>query len=344
MTDPSDPTSRCGRRWLAVRAALLAAGSGLCALLGDVADAAAQPSQPQRRGPLNVLATTAMIGDVVKAIGGDRIRLEVLMGPGVDPHLYKATRDDMAKMLRVDLVFYNGLALEGKMADAFVRVARAGKPVHAVTELLPEDQLLEPEGVDGHYDPHVWMDPRAWSRAAELIADRLINHDRAGAPTYRHNLAALQERIRQLDAYAERALATVPERQRVLVTAHDAFNYFARRYGVEVLGIQGLSTESEAGVRRVQDLVSVLVNRRVPAVFVETSVPDRNVLALVEGAAARGHRVVVGGELFSDAMGDPGSYEGTYVGMIDHNVTTIVRALGGQAPERGFQGRLAVRS
>ncbi|MBC4018573.1 zinc ABC transporter substrate-binding protein [Siccirubricoccus deserti] len=310
-------------------------------LLAAAAGLATPPAQAQRRGPPAVLATTGMIGDLVREIGGDRIQLEVLMGPGVDPHLYKATREDVARLLRADLVFYNGLLLEGKMADAFVRVARSGKPVHAVTELLPEDQLIEPAGADGHYDPHVWMDPRRWSRAAELIAEKLIAQDTAGATTYRRNLAALQERIRRLDAYAEQAIASIPERQRVLVTAHDAFNYFAARYGIEVLGIQGLSTESEAGLRRIQELVEVLVVRRVPAVFVETSVSDRNVLALVEGAAARGHRAVVGGALFSDAMGSPGTYEGTYIGMIDHNVTTIARALGGEAPARGFQGRLA---
>ena len=283
-----------------------------------------------------------MIGDVAREIGGDRVRVEVLMGTGVDPHLYKATRDDVARMLRADVVFYNGLVLEGKMSDAFIRVARTGKPVYAVTELLPEDALIEPEGAEGLYDPHVWMDPRSWGRAAELIAGKLIEHDRAGAEAYRRNLAALQRRIQGLDAYAERAMATIPERQRVLVTAHDAFNYFGRRYGIEVLGIQGLSTESEAGVRRIQELVSVLVVRRIPAVFVESSVSDRNVQALVEGARARDHRVAIGGELFSDAMGAPGTYEGTYVGMIDHNVTTVVHALGGQVPARGFEGRLAV--
>jgi manganese/zinc/iron transport system substrate-binding protein len=300
-------------------------------------------AQPRAAGPLSALATTGMIGDLVREIGGERVRVEVLMGAGVDPHLYRPTREDVARMLRADVIFYNGLLLEGKMSDAFVRVARAGKPVYAVTELLPEETLIEPEGADGHFDPHVWMDPRAWSRAAELIAATLVRHDAAGAATFGANLARLLARIAALDAYAEQALATIPERQRVLVTAHDAFNYFARRYGIEVLGIQGLSTESEAGVRRIQELVAVLVERRIPAVFVETSVSDRNVLALVEGAAARGHRVVVGGALFSDAMGEPGTYEGTYVGMIDHNVTTITRALGGSAPERGFQNRLGAR-
>jgi len=295
----------------------------------------------QAAGPsLNVLVTVGMIGDLAQRIGGDRAAVTALMGEGVDPHLYKPTREDIRKMLAADAVFYNGLLLEGKMSDAFVRVARTGKPVYAVTELLPDEELLEPPDAPGHVDPHVWMDPRAWSKAAALIAAKLAEHDRAGADAYRVNAAALQAEIARLDAYAEQAIATIPERQRVLVTAHDAFGYFARRYGIEVQGIQGLSTESEAGVRRVGELVELLVSRGVPAVFAETSVSDRNVRAVMEGARARGHRVALGPPLFSDAMGAPGTYEGTYVGMIDHNVTSVARALGGTAPERGLNGKL----
>ncbi|MGE0747206.1 MAG: metal ABC transporter solute-binding protein, Zn/Mn family [Rhodospirillales bacterium] len=294
----------------------------------------------QGRPPLGVLVTIAMIGDLAQRVGGDRVAVTALMGEGVDPHLYKPTREDIRKMLAADVVFYNGLLLEGKMSDAFVRVARAGKPVYAVTELLPEEELLEPPDAPGHVDPHVWMDPRAWSQAAALIADKLAGQDRGGADRYRANLAAVQAEIARLDAYAEQAIGTIPAGQRVLVTAHDAFNYFARRYGVQVEGIQGLSTESEAGVRRVGELVELLASRRIPAVFAETSVSDRNIRAVVEGARARGHQVALGPPLFSDAMGAPGTYEGTYVGMIDHNVTSVVRALGGTAPERGMNGRL----
>jgi manganese/zinc/iron transport system substrate-binding protein len=330
----SEFSQRLGRRTLTLLGAVTALGG----MVGGRAMAQTAPAAP--RGPLNVLATIGMIGDVVQQIGGDQIRVQTLMGAGVDPHLYKATREDVARMLRADVIFYNGLVLEGKMSDAIIRVARSGRPVYAVTELLPEDQLIEPDGADGLYDPHVWMDPSAWSRAAELIADRLVAHQRGSAQTFRQNLGVLQAKIRELDTYAERAIASIPQRQRVLVTAHDAFNYFSRRYGIEVLGIQGLSTESEAGVRRIQDLVSVLIARGIPAVFVETSVSDRNIQALAEGTRAGGHQVVIGGELFSDAMGAPGTYEGTYIGMMDHNVTTIVRALGGEAPERGFQNRL----
>lgn len=294
----------------------------------------------QARRPLGVLVTIAMIGDLAERIGGDRVAVTALMGEGVDPHLYKPTREDIRRMLAADVVFYNGLLLEGKMSDAFVRVARAGKPVYAVTELLPDEELMEPADAPGHTDPHVWMDPRAWSKAAALIAEKLAEHDRDGADRYRANLAAVQAEIARLDAYAEQAIGTIPAAQRVLVTAHDAFNYFARRYGVEVEGIQGLSTESEAGVRRVGELVELLASRRIPAVFAETSVSDRNIRAVVEGAHARGHRVALGPALFSDAMGAPGTYEGTYVGMIDHNVTSVVRALGGTAPARGMNGRL----
>jgi len=187
------------------RAALLGAGGALATFTAQGAAA-----QAQRRGPLTVLATIGMIGDVVKEIGGDRIRVETLMGAGVDPHLYRATREDVARMLRADVIFYNGLVLEGKMTDAIIRVARSGKPVYAVTELLPEDELIEPDGADGLYDPHVWMDPRAWSRAAQLIADRLVHHDRAGAQAFRRNLAALQAKMAELDTYAERAFARAP--------------------------------------------------------------------------------------------------------------------------------------
>lgn len=328
-----DAARLAGPSLLGRRAALLGGAAG--ALL--VGQAAAQ--QAQRR-PQAVLATIGMIGDIVQQVAGDRLKVESLLGPGVDPHLYRATREDVARMLRADLIFYNGLVLEGKMVDAIIRVARTGKPVYAVTELLPESALIEPDGAAGLYDPHVWMDVRLWSQAAGLIAERLGQHDRAGAATYARNLAALQARLAALDAYVERAIASIPAPQRLLVTAHDAFNYFERRYGIEVLGIQGLSTEGEAGLRRIQDLVDLLVSRRVPAVFVESSVSDRNVQALVQGAAARGHRVAIGGELFSDAMGRPGTYEGTYIGMIDHNATMIARALGGDAPERGFQNRL----
>ncbi len=287
-----------------------------------------------------IVTTIGMIEDVAREVAGDRAEVIGLMGPGVDPHLYKPTRSDVRRLMNADVIFYNGLLLEGKMTDTLVRAATSGKRVHAVTELLDEGYLLEPEAFEGLHDPHVWMDPSAWSRAVEVVRAKLSEHDPEGAPSYRANAEAYRAKLAELDAYAERALSSVPEGRRVLLTAHDAFNYFGRRYGYEVIGIQGLSTESEAGVRDIERLVDLLVEREIGAVFVESTVPDRNVRALIVGARARGLAVAIGGTLYSDAMGDAGTYEGTYIGMIDHNVTTIARALGGETSTGGFQGKL----
>lgn len=288
-----------------------------------------------------IVTTTGMITDIVRTVAGDRAQVTGLMGEGVDPHLYKPTRTDIGALMRADVVFYNGLLLEGKMTDALIKVAVAGKKVHAVTELIDEQFLLEPDEFQGLYDPHVWMDPNAWMHAVQVVQDKLIEFDPEGASVYRANAAALRAELERLAAYCDEILQTVPEHQRVLITAHDAFNYFGRRFEYEVIGIQGLSTQSEAGVNDIERIVSVLVDRKIDAVFVETTIASRNVEALVAGAKAQGHRVVIGGQLFSDAMGAPGTYEGTYIGMIDHNVTTIARALGGDAPERGMNGRLS---
>lgn len=290
---------------------------------------------------ITVVATTGMVRDIAQRVAGDRAGVIGLMGSGVDPHLYKPTRSDVARLLEADIIFYNGLLLEGKMADALIRAGTSGKPVWAVTEELDPAYLLEPEEFEGLYDPHVWMDPAAWTRAVGVVRDRMMELDADGSDTYTANAASYIEEINELDAYAERVLAKVPENARVLVTAHDAFNYFGRRFGFEVIGIQGLSTESEAGVRDIEALVDRLVADGIGAVFAESTVSDRNLEALIAGAKARGHDVVLGGSLFSDAMGDAGTYEGTYIGMIDHNVTTIARALGGEAPERGMHGKLS---
>lgn len=301
---------------------------------------AGEPGSPPSAARLRVVATTGMIADMVREIGGDRVDVTALMGAGVDPHLYKPTRSDIAAIMGADLVFYNGLLLEGKMVDAFVRAATSGKKVFAVTELIDESTLLTPDGGHGLHDPHVWMDPSVWGQGVAVVRDRLIEADPAGKAQYEGSAAAYAEMVRSLDEYAKKALASVPASSRVLVTAHDAFNYFGRRYGFEVMGIQGISTESEAGVRDIERIVSTLVDRKIGAVFIESTVADRNVKALVAGAEARGHTVKIGGELFSDAMGKPGAYEGTYQGMIDHNITTIARALGGIVPERGMVGKL----
>lgn len=287
-----------------------------------------------------IVTTVGMIRDVAQQVAGDRAQVIGLMGSGVDPHLYKPTRSDVARIMDADIVFYNGLLLEGKMADSLIRAATSGKPVHAVTELLDESFLLEPEEFQGHYDPHVWMDPSAWIQTIGVVENKLIAFDPKGEADYRENAQRYREQVQALDEYAQRVLSSVADAQRVLVTAHDAFNYFGRRFGYEVVGIQGLSTESEAGVQDIERLVDLLVDRQIRAVFVESTVSERNIKALIAGAGARGHKVVIGGQLFSDAMGDEGTYEGTYIGMIDHNVTTIARALGGDASRGGMNGKL----
>lgn len=291
--------------------------------------------------PIEVVATIGMVADVVRHVGGDLVEVTQLMGSGVDPHLYKATRDDVQTIMQSDIVFYSGLMLEGKMTDTLIKVSRT-KPVYAVTESIDEDRLLEPPEYAGHYDPHVWMDVDAWSNGVEPVAEALAEYDPANASKYRENAAEYRQQLQVLDEYARRVIATIPEQRRVLITSHDAFNYLGRAYGLEVLGVQGLSTESEAGLQRINELVDLLVEKQIRAVFVESSVPRKNIIALVDGAASRGHEVSVGGELFSDAMGEPGTYEGTYIGMLDHNVTVITRALGGEAPAKGLHGKLAL--
>ena len=280
-----------------------------------------------------IVTTIGMVHDLVDRVAGERAEVQPLIQPGLDPHLYKPTRNDVQSIMGADVTFYSGLMLEGKMTDLLVRAAVSGRQVFAVTELLDDDYLLQPEEFEGHIDPHVWNDPKAWMKAVEVIRDSLISFDPAAEEQYRVNAEQLMAEIAQVDAYAEKVLATIPAESRVLVTAHDAFNYFARRYNFEVMAIQGISTESEAGVKDIERLVKALVERNIKAVFVESTISDRNIRAVIEGAQAQGHTVTIGGELFADAMGQFGTYEGTFVGMVDHNATTIARALGGEAPK-----------
>lgn len=292
---------------------------------------------------LNVVATTGMIADTVRRIGGDIVNVNALMGPGVDPHAYRQTRTDIVAMSRADLIVANGLFLEAQLEDVLGDFA-ARTRVLAAGEAVPEADLFDHEDYAGKFDPHVWMDPKLWTHVVSAVEAALIDAMPDAAETFKANAAAMQADLVSLDAYSAQVLGSVAEPARVLVTAHDAFGYFGAAYGWDVLGIQGISTASEAGLARIAELVEMLVSRKIGAVFVESSVSDRNVRALIEGAAARGHEVRIGGELFSDAMGAPGTYEGTYLGMIDHNVTTISAALGGDAPARGWQGRLAAGS
>ena len=287
---------------------------------------------------IGIVATTGMIGDLVRGVVGDRGEVAVLMGEGIDPHLFTPTASDVRRLLAADVVFHNGLMLEGRMGTV---LSSADGPLArsiAVTEVLPEETLLHPPDAVGHADPHVWMDVLAWSETIAPIVRGLCETDPEGCEVFEANGIRLLEDLAALDRYARSVVVTVPSNQRVLVTAHDAFGYFGRAYGLEVHGIQGLSTESEAGLADMNRLVRMLAERGIPAVFVESSVSKKNVMALVEGAASLDHEVIVGGELYSDAMGAPGTWEGTYPGMIDHNVTTIGRALGGRVPDGGYRG------
>lgn len=308
-------------------------------VLGLLAGALATPLRAQS-APLNIVATTGMIADAARRICGDLAELRALMGPGVDPHAYRQTRSDIVALTRADLVLWHGLYLEAQMESFFADLGRQRR-VLAVAETLPRDLLRAHDDYADKFDPHVWMAPEIWGQVVANLGAALAEFLPDHAETLAANLATYQAEIAALHTYASTALATIPPQARVLVTAHDAFNYFGAAYGVEVLGIQGMSTESEAGLNRIGELVNLLVARKIGAVFVESSVSDRNMRALIEGAAAQGHEVVIGGQLYSDAMGPEGSYEGTYIGMIDHNITTITRALGGQAPERGMQGMLS---
>lgn len=272
-------------------------------------------------------------------LAGDTIEVSALMGEGVDPHLYRPTRADIARLTQADLVIAHGLGLEAQFVATFAQLARQRPPVMAA-EAVPVDKRLRDEDMPDKPDPHVWMDVSLWALVIERVAVGLDGLQRQGVRRPAVDRTPARATLAALDDYVRRVLAGVPAERRVLVTAHDAFGYLAQAYQFEVRGIQGLSTESEAGLRTIEETVAFIVERKIPAIFVESSVSDRNVRAVIEGAGRRGHSVVIGAELFSDAMGAPGSYEGTYVGMIDHNATMIARALGGSPPARGMQGRL----
>ncbi len=281
---------------------------------------------PDASNKLNIVTTVGMITDIVQIIAGEAATVTGLMGPGVDPHLYKASHGDVDKLANADLVFYNGLHLEGKMSDMLVKLARE-KPVVAVTEDIPESMLREPPEFAGHYDPHVWMDPLLWKYTLKPISRELGRLRPANAKEFSHRADSLAVVLDSLAAFARIELATIPKEQRVLVTAHDAFGYFGRAYSLEVRGLQGISTASEYGLADVTSIVDMLVSKRIKAVFVESSVPVKPLQAVLDGCRAKGHEVKIGGTLYSDAMGDPGTPDGTYVGMIRHNVKTVVEGL-----------------
>jgi manganese/zinc/iron transport system substrate-binding protein len=298
-------------------------------------------SQSARADKPVVITTIAQIADVVSHIVGDKMEVDSLMGEGVDPHTYRMNRYDVAALTKADIVLYNGLYLEAQMEDALERMATK-KPVVPLAETINKSLLLTSQDYENKNDPHVWMDVRKWMAVTSQALNVIKEYDPANADFYEKNAADYLIRLEQLNGYVETVLATVPANERVVISAHDAFNYFGKAYGFEVVGIQGLSTASEAGLKKIENLVDLIVTRKIRAVFVESSVADRNVKALIEGAEARGHTITIGGTLFSDAMGPAGTYEGTYIGMLDHNATVISRALGGEAPLAGMSKQLTL--
>ena len=299
---------------------LLATSTGCGDVSSSSETAQATPELPQ------VVCTTTMIGDIAREVSGDLAEVHVLFGPTVDPHLFRATRDDVALLMRADLVICNGFGLEGYLEPHLERVHDTSIPLlHVAENILKEDEAMSDAGI---VDPHVWMDPSLWARTAPAIAQALagaVSFEEAPLARLHERAEALEGRLLQLDARSQDVLNSIPEHARTLVTAHDAFRYFGRRYDVNVEGVQGLSTASEGGLQAIEALVDLIVESKIPAVFVESAVSDRNIKALVEGAAARSHTVALGGTLHSDAPGDAG----TYFRMVEHNVNTISAALGG---------------
>lgn len=297
-------------------------------LLGGIvilAACSANDTNSTDNSKIQVVTTISQIGEPLSVIGGERIQVKSLMGPGVDPHLYNPTQSDIRTLEGADIVFYNGLHLEGNMIEIFEEIGKK-RPVLAIAEVIPEEQLLKDE--TGALDPHVWFDIDLWKQALEAAVEELKEISPNDAQFFETNKQDYFAKLEELKAEAEK-LKQIPDDQRVLVTAHDAFGYFGRMHDMEVVGLQGLSTEDEVSLTEMEETITLLVERKVPAVFVESSINERSIQALIEGAAEKGHEVSLGGELFSDAMGEAGTEEGTYIGMYSHNVNTIYRALTG---------------
>jgi manganese/zinc/iron transport system substrate-binding protein len=285
--------------------------------LKDVAQADTRPT---------IITTTGMIADLAKKIGGGAVEVESLMGPGVDPHLYKATFHDLQRLEAASLILYNGLHLEGKMAEVLEKLG-ARKTVVAVTEKIGREKLRNPPEFAGSFDPHVWFDVRLWVMAGERVRESLQSLEPSKAQQFTEAWAAYREELLKLDDWIRKEMLTIPAGRRVLVTAHDAFGYFGAAYGIEVAALQGISTASEFGLQDVTRLTDLLVKRKIKAIFVEASIPTKILESVQQGATAKGWNVSIGGTLFSDSMGAPGTPEEDYVGMVRHNVRTIVEAL-----------------
>jgi len=283
------------------------------------------PDLTQR--PIRVTTTVGMITDTVRNIGGERVKVTGLMGPGVDPHLYKPSYSDVRKLDEADIIFYGGLDLEGRMTELFEKIARNGKPTYPVSEDIDSALLRQPIEFEGKYDPHLWFDVTLWKSVAQTINKQLAELDPDSRDYYQKNTVAYLTQLDALHQYVKRQIASLPPNARVVITAHDAFGYFGDQYGLEVIGLQGTSTATEAGAADVRDLAEIIAERKIKALFIESSVPQTTIEAVQAAVHARGWDVQIGGQLFSDALGQEGTPEGTYVGMVKYNVDTIVAAL-----------------
>lgn len=284
------------------------------------------------QSPINAVVTIGMIGDVVENVGGECVEVTTIMGSGVDPHLYQASSSDVQTFSGADIIFYSGYSLEGQLGSVLSRFAQQKPTVAVSPESIDPINLITVQDIYG-IDPHLWMDVSLWAQIAPTIADALTEIQPDCADQFQANAEAYTTQLEALDDWIERAVSSIPEGQRILVTAHDAFAYYGRAYGIEVEGIQGISTESEAGIADIRNMAEVVAEREVPAVFIESTINPRTIQAVIDAAAERGHQVEVGGELYSDAMGQNGTAGGTYIGMLFKNTATIAQALGGTVPE-----------
>ncbi|MDD2983459.1 MAG: zinc ABC transporter substrate-binding protein [Crocinitomicaceae bacterium] len=281
----------------------------------------------RKSSKLNVITTTNIFTDIVHNIGGDSIQLQGLMGAGVDPHLYKASEGDVSKLSQSDLIFYAGLHLEGKMVDIFEKMKSVNKTTVSLGEAIDKNLLIESKNFGGNYDPHTWFNVKLVKQMADQVAKSLTKADPKSAAYYKSNNIRYQKELDELEIYIRTKIESLPKEKRILVTAHDAFSYFGKEYGVQVLGLQGISTATEAGVKDVQRLRDFIIETKLNAIFIESSVPRRNIEALQNAVEKDGHVVQIGGSLYSDALGSPNTDEGTYIGMFKYNVNTMVESL-----------------
>lgn len=295
-------------------------------LVSGLTSCKSKKNTPIQNRKIEVVCTIGMITDIAKEIGGDRVTVQGLMGPGVDPHLYKASEGDVRKLSNADIIFYNGLHLEAKMGDILESMNGKVKTV-AISNTIPKNRLLTPPQFKGAHDPHIWFDVTLWIKATEMVRDTYCELDPTHAENYKQRAEKFITQLEALHLEIKQIVESIPEKNRIVVTAHDAFGYFGVAYGLQVIGLQGISTESEAGTKDVQRLAQFIADKKIPSVFIESSIPKRTILAVQEAVKSKGWSVKIGGELFSDAMGNPGTEEGTYIGMVRHNAKTIAKGL-----------------